>query len=148
MPSLSLLKRSAWNVSQTCRVSDSAPRTFSCARRSACHVVKAREVATSAMTRALVKSRIFWVSPISGGDASVPVVRAVVLPELVLVLRALEGRGVEGEHGRGRARGGDGDLRRGFAPALVPGLHGVLSGRHAVEGEHSVRARARPVRAV
>jgi hypothetical protein len=63
MPSLSLLYRSAWNVSHTCRVSDRPRSMFSRASRSAWRVVKASEVATRATTSRLVNRRIFWVSP-------------------------------------------------------------------------------------
>ena len=60
---LRLAKRSAWKLSHTVRVSASASWMVVRARRSACTVVKASVVPTSATIIRLVNSRIFRVRP-------------------------------------------------------------------------------------
>src|SRR5258706_13192052 len=105
-------------------------------------VVKARVVATSATTRALAKSRIFWVSPIAA-PLLVFLVPGVVLAELVLVGDALERGCVQGERRLDVALGGNRDLARGLVGALVPGLERVLAGGDAGDGESAVRSRPR-----
>src|SRR5258708_4516650 len=111
------------------------------ARRSAWKVVKARLVTTRATTSALVKRRIFWVSPIEWRPRSVRLVAGggVVLAELVLVLLPLVLRSVERDPAPDLALGGHRELERDLARPLVPGPQGVLARGHLLDDEGAVR---------
>src|SRR5262245_49498414 len=109
------------------------------ARRSAWTVVKTSVVATSAITRALVNNRIFWVSPMS--RASVLLLGGgVVLAVLVLVGLPPIGRRIQAEARRHLALGRHHHVRGDLPAPLVPGGERAASGRDALDAEAAVGA--------